>query len=225
MAIRKIPLVTSQIYHVFNKIQGDQQLFSIARISQAMLDALWYYQFTSVPMKLSHYRVQSKFIRSSIATSLENKPRNIEILAYCLMPNHYHLLLKQCAEEGISTYVGNIQNSITRFANTKLNQKGHIFIGQFKAVRMSSDEQLLHVSRYIHLNPFTGYVVKTIDTLFDYPYSSLSEYLQEGEGICNKKLVLSYFSKKNTYKKFIEDQKDYQRTLAALTHSVLENQP
>ncbi len=126
------------------------------------------------------------------------------------------------ADQGISKYLSNVQNSITRYINIKLKQKGHIFLGQFKAVRMESDEQLLHVSRYVHLNPFTGYVVKTIAEARKFFWSSYNEYITNQRSICRQETLLSHFKSKAGYDKFIEDQKDYQRTLADIKHHTLE---
>lgn len=218
MAIRNIPLVTDQVYHIFNKSQGNIPVFQSTRSGQAMLDAIWYYQYQKVPMKLSYFRAQSKKDREMISTGLLTTPHYINLLAYCLMPNHYHLLIKQTADNGISKYMGNVQNSITRYLNIKHKQKGHIFIGQFKAIRIESDEQLLHVSRYIHLNPYTGYIVQTIEETKKYRWSSCNEYTTNATGFCDHELVLSHFKSKNGYEKFIEDRKDYQRSLTEIKY-------
>jgi putative transposase len=138
------------------------------------------------------------------------------------MPNHFHLLVQQERDGGIIEYMSKVQNSLTRYINIKRKTKGHVFIGQYKAVRIPSDELLLHVSRYIHLNPYTGYVVKTLLETSQYPWSSYGEYISNTEGICQQTKILSHFKTKNSYCEFIENQKDYQRTLAELkgyTHS------
>lgn len=222
MPARTTPLVSHQVYHVFNKIQNDESLFTKQSTCQLMIDAIWYYQYNILPMKLSYFRHQSVQVRESLSQSLEKGPRLVHILAYCLMPNHYHLLIRQQMENGISIYIGNIQNSFTRSINIKRKTKGHVFIGQFKAARMESEEQLLHVSRYIHLNPYTGYLVKTIDGANEYPWSSYSEYVSERKRLCDQGFLLTHFNNKKSYRQFIEDQKNYQRTLANIKYSLFE---
>lgn len=69
------------------------------------------------------------------------------------MPNHFHLLIKQTEQNGISEFVGKFSNSYTKYYNTKHNRVGALLQGQLKAVLIESGEQLIHVSRYIHLNP------------------------------------------------------------------------
>lgn len=222
MAIRNIPLITGQVYHIFNKTQSDAPVFQNARSSQAMLDAIWYYQYQKVPMKLSHYRTQPAMDRQKISSILSASPRQINLLAFCLMPNHFHLLIKQTSDSGISKYMSKIQNSITRYVNIKHKQKGHVFIGQFKAVRVESDEQLLHVSRYIHLNPYTGYIVRTVEEMKKYRWSSYTEYTTGLKGICDQEVIRSHFKSKSGYEKFVEDHKDYQRSLADIKYYTLE---
>ena len=148
-----------------------------------------------------------------------------EIIAYCLMPNHFHFLLKQLKENGISIFLRNFTDSYTRYFNTKQERNGPIFQGRFKAVRIETDEQLLHVGRYIHLNPHTSYVVKTLKDLENYPYSSLPEYLGDSSlkhEICNKEIMLGYFKNPTLYKQFVFEQADYQRTLGNIKHLLLE---
>lgn len=147
----------------------------------------------------------------------------VEILAFCLMPNHIHLLVEQILNNGVSSFMSNFTNSYTRYFNNKRNRYGHIFQGKFKAVRVETDEQLLHASRYIHLNPYGSYLVKTYEELKQYPYSSFPEYLlPKISNFCNKKKVLSHFTRGQTYQKFVTNQADYQRKLEIIKHLLLE---
>lgn len=139
------------------------------------------------------------------------------------MPNHFHLLVRQVMNNGISQFVGNATNSYTRYFNTKRRRTGPIFEGKFKSVRIETEKQLLHVSRYIHLNPYTGYVVKTLDDLESYQYSSFSEYITPSSlDLFERDAILSSFRSANAYKKFVFDQADYQRTLNRIRHLTLE---
>ena len=138
------------------------------------------------------------------------------------MPNHFHLLLRQTEERGISKFLSNFQNSYTRYYNTKNERDGAIFLNQFKAVLIRTDEQLIHVSRYIHLNPTTSYVVKDFHSLLDYPWSSLSEYLNNKPEICEIETIMDIFGTSTNYRKFLEEQVEYQRELDKIKHLILE---
>ncbi len=146
----------------------------------------------------------------------------VDILAYCLMPNHFHFLLRQLTDKGISKYLGNLQNSYTRYSNTRNERDGSLFLDQFKAKLITTDEQLIHVSRYIHLNPYTSYVVGNFNNLLQYQWSSLSEYLESKPNICELETIMSYFKTPKAYQKFLEDQADYQRQLHIIQHLALE---
>jgi len=171
-----------------------------------------YYRFKDSPLKLAYFLALGFDVRNDIMVSLIKTSKTlVDIICYCLMPNHFHILLKQNEENGIS-----------RFFNTKHSRQGHLFQGQFKAVRIEDEEQLIHVSRYIHLNPYSSFVVKTITNLKEYRHSSLKEYLDSAVGICKKEIVTSLFSKKFTYEKFVFDSADYQRKLNTIKHLAIE---
>ena len=150
-------------------------------------------------------------------------PKLVEVLCFCLMPNHFHLLLKQNVDGGISKYLSNFQNSYTRFFNTVHKRDGPLFLSRFKAVEIETEEQLLHVSRYIHLNPYVGSVVQSLGNLRGYPWSSLVEYVEgDEENFVNTRLILSSFKTRDSYLKFVLDEADYRRNLKRAEKMLLD---
>src|SRR5260221_2766247 len=128
------------------------------------------------PVKLSRLKTLPPLIRNEIIEDLEKKSAiNVKILAYIVMPNHFHFLLQQISENGISIFVSKFTNSYTRYFNTKYDRVGPIFQGVFKAVHIETEEQLLHLSRYIHINAVVSEII-TKQELFSFPWSSLPEY-------------------------------------------------
>lgn len=114
-------------------------------------------------------------------------------------------------------------DSYSRYFNTKYKRRGSLCAGRFKAIRVESDSQLLHLSRYIHLNPYSSFLIKDFGGLLAYPFSSLTEYLGFSENnICYKEIVLNQFSSHKEYKDFIFDRADYQRALEEIKHQILE---
>lgn len=231
---RIIPLINDEIYHVFNRGVSFQPTFFDQRDYQRLLSTIIYYQNQKPPMKLSRFLTLSQEERSRIMEEQKKKINFlIDIVCYCFMPNHLHFLLKQKAEKGISKFMGNIANSYARFVNTKQERTGPLFQGRFKAVRIEDNEQLIHVSRYIHLNPLTSYIVKSAGELEDYIYSSFPEYLGKIQnGFCQKEIILTQFKTRDDYKqsfqpqsgykKFVLDQADYQKRLGDIKHLILE---
>lgn len=224
MPIRKYPLVTNEIYHVYNRGVEHRPIFLSKLDYQRALDSLAYYQFKNSPLSFSYFlRLPVKERQDFLSKLVTKNSKLIEILCFCLMPNHFHLLLRQTIDNGISKYVGNFTNSYTRYFNIRNKRIGHLLQGQFKAVRIETDEQLIHISRYIHLNPFSSYIVRGLDELEDYQWSSLPEYIDKMERrISNPQTVLSYFKTKEKYKEFVFDRADYQRRLENIKHLALE---
>ena len=223
MPSRKTFFAPDQIYHVFNRSLNRQPIFSHRRNCERALLVLFFYQHYPRPSSLSHFIKMSSDRKEKAEEMLKKAIKRIEILAFCLMPNHFHLLIREKQGLKTSRFLSDFQNSYTRYFNIYHKRKGYLFQGQFKAVRIETDEQLLHVSRYIHLNPYSSYIVKDFDQLKDYPWSSLGEYLNIFDHkICEKETLLSYFPTVKKFEKFIFNQKDYQRDLETIKHLVLE---
>lgn len=220
---RIIPLVNDQIYHVFNRGINHQPTFlNKLEYKRAML-VIDFYRFCDLPTRLSKFLTLPNEDRTKIMDNLKKEhDKLVDILAFCLMPNHFHFLLRQRKDKGISKFLGNLQNSYTRYFNTKNERDGSIFLDQFKAVLIRTDVQLTHVSRYIHLNPYASYVVKDLDGLFEYPWSSLPEYLKNEPKICELETIMSFFKTPKAHQNFIQDQADYQRQLHKIQHLALE---
>ena len=140
-----------------------------------MVKALWYYRYASVPIRFSMYLNLSQEFRFTFDQKLkESNDFGVSVLSFCLMPNHFHLVVKQRKENGIKNYLANISNSYTKFFNTKHDRVGPLLQGTFKAVWIETDEQLLHVVRYIHLNPVEAGIVQAPE---NYLWSSYPAYL------------------------------------------------
>jgi len=224
MAIRKVPLVTNQFYHILNRGIALQPVFRTKWDFKRAINLLIYYQNADPPLRYSQLMTLLKEQRDKILDSLK-KEKNfaVEIIAYCLMPNHFHFLLKQAKTKGVSTFISKFTNSYTKYFNVKNKRNGPLFQGNFKAIRIETENQLLHLSRYIHLNPFSAHLVKDTSSLKEYPYSSLKEYLDKNaKEICHKQIILNYFKKPQAYQKFILNRADYQRRLEEIKHLALE---
>lgn len=136
------------------------------------------------------------------------------------MPNHFHLLLKQNKNNGISEFLRKICDSYIKYFNLRHKRQGPLLQGAFKAVLIESDEQLLHLSRYIHLNPF---VANLVDDLSDYKWSSYPDYFSSTNQYTETKHVLNFFRTNAKYREFITDQKDYAKSLHTIKHQLLDS--
>jgi len=224
MPARQTPLVNGEIYHVVNRGNNSTPIFKGAKDYKRFIHAMKFYQLQNRSLPFSGFLKLSQRKRKQILKRADS-PNNylVEIIAYCLMPNHFHLLLKQVAHDGTLNFLRLTTNSYSKYFNIKYKRKGSLFEGRFKAIRVENEEQLLHLSRYIHLNPYSGFILKEIKNLPSYPYSSLSEYLKtNSDDFCQKRLILSYFKNPKEYKEFIINQADYQRKLEIIKHQTIE---
>ena len=218
----RTPLVNNEFYHLFNRGISRQPTFlSKWDFEQALL-TLSYYRFQNIPVKLSRFKELAKNKKEEIFSNLNfRKKQLVDIVCFVLMPNHFHFILKQNIDNGISKFISQVTNSYTRYFNTKHQRAGPLFQGIFKSVHIESNEQLIHLSRYIHLNPLVSYVVKEKDFL-PYPWSSLPDYLIGQSSLVDIVSVLSHFLTPQKYLKFVLDQADYAKKLEKIKHLILE---
>jgi len=220
--MRKVVFANQEIYHVFNRSVEKIPVFNDKREYQRATIALDYYRFQNPPLKLSRALTLELKERQIFFENLrKDRKKLVDIICYCLMSNHFHFLLKQNLDGGISEFVKNFSDSYGKYFNIKNQRIGPLFQGAFKAVLIESDDQLIHVSRYIHLNPVTSFVTEKTE-LSSYPWSSFPEYLGQPLEICNKEIVMNFFSSKEKYKSFVYDQISYARELEKIKHLILE---
>jgi putative transposase len=216
---RKELLADGEIYHVLNRAAGQIPVFTTPREYRRFLTLLDYYKHEQ-QISYSRYQRLSQDIKDTI--DIHEGDKLVEIYSYCIMPNHFHLLLKQLKEFGISKMIRNIEGAFVRYFNLRHDRKGPLFESMFKAIRIESEEQFLHVSRYIHLNPSSSFIVK-IEESENYPWSSLPEYIRRRpNNFIDKDLIIKLAGGAEKYKKFVYDHADYQRELDVIKHLVLE---
>ncbi len=142
---RQEPILDNAYYHVFNRGNRHHRIFRDSS------DYLFFLR------RLKDYSLRY----------------NILVHVYCLMPNHYHLLLSQKKGGSIPSFMATLATSVTKRFNVKYNLVGHLFQGMYKYKRIASDGYLLHLSRYIHTNPVIARLVKEPQ---DWRYSSYAQF-------------------------------------------------
>jgi putative transposase len=221
MPRRNVYFADGEIYHIFNRGVAKMPIFKTPKYYQRFLNLVNYYRFANLPLCYSSFiklYVEQRDMR--FEKIVRSNDRHVAILAFCLMPNHFHFLLRQIGAEGITHFMRYLQNGYTKYFNLTSNRVGPLYQSAFKAVRIESDEQLLHVSRYIHLNPSTAYLLQK-ENLHTYQWSSLNGYLEDKLSLysfVDTNTILSFFRNKNAYGKFVYDQIAYQRELHIIRH-------
>ncbi len=132
-----------------------------------------------------------------------SKEFDISVIAYCLMPNHYHFILKQNSEMGLNKCVQNIFNSYTKAINKRYKRSGTLFEGKFKANEIFEDSTILEVCRYVRRNPLEAGLVKNLE---DWQYSNYLEWIRLRNGdLCDEEFIANNFPNPHDYKKYVLD--------------------
>ncbi len=200
-------------FHVYNKSIEGFRIFQNTTNIHRFLDILVYYNSLDITISYAHYRRSKNHGPTCIPTpSVPSNNMGVRYIAYCIMPTHYHLLIQPLKDLFISKYINDIENSYTRFLNTKIDRKGPLWVSRFSCKRVNTQEQMLHISRYIHLNPVTDYIV---DKPEDWEFSSYSAYINNPD-ILGKYVTELSIKDPAEYKGFVLNRKDYQRRLGLI---------
>lgn len=172
-------------YHIYNCGVEKRSLFLNKRDYQRFLDTIAYYLHNQTLSYADFQRLPPKarvfHLQTNPKGSESSETQRVKLLAYCLMPNHFHFLLKPAKEVGITKFISDISNSYTKYFNIKNKRVGGLLQGTFKAKEIAGDASLLQVSRYIHLNPIsssqTNLKGSSIKKPEEYSYSSYTEWI------------------------------------------------
>lgn len=146
--------------------------------------------------------------------------RDVEVLSYCLLPNHFHLLLYQHTPHAMTRLLRRVMTSYSMYFNKKYSRVGPLFQGSYKASLIDNESYLWHISRYIHLN-----ALDAGSTLEDYLYSSYRYYSGNNKASwLNTERILKLTDGSQAYKEFVKDYVGNKRALEDIKHQ-LANTP
>lgn len=217
---RKDPLQNNQVYHIYSRSISKYTIFNDKKEFNRMCQLINFYRYRDFSYKLSQFNDLSATMQKQVIGDLKiNKDLFAEVIAYCLMPTHIHLILMQKSKNGIEKFMAKILNSYSRYFNTKHGRIGPLWSTRFKSLLIKDDEQLLHLTRYLHLNPTSAGLANKPE---DWEYSSYKEYLDHsGCGLCNYDALINFQPKQ--YRKFVNDRKSYQRDLSIIKSLLFED--
>ncbi|MFH1368124.1 MAG: transposase [Elusimicrobiota bacterium] len=221
MGKRKEALADNHVYHVYTRSISEFNVFRKDSDYQRFIDTLNFYTAVTPPCKFSAFLELSEDSKTETLQAIANSAKLVKILSFCIMPTHVHLVLEQQQENGITKFMSAILMSYSLFFNKQYNRKGPLWESRFRTVHVESDEQLLHLTRYVHLNPVSVYITNDPK---DWKFSSYKEYTQNkpeyGNGICS----FSHCMQINPqhYEKFVCERIKYQRELQKIKHLFLD---
>lgn len=200
-------LAEEEYYHVVNRGVRKDTIFhdkrDYARFLYLILHFQGEYSSTNVGRSVTHFIKTGSFGLRDETLKKIIQLRTVELVAFCLMPNHFHLELKQIGENSISKYMQRVLGAYAKYYNEKYAKTGHVFQGKFRRVLVENNNQLLHLSAYIHKNPseLPGWRKRE----HEYEWSSLQDYVGDnrwGKLLANE-VIMEQFDNKNEYLQFI----------------------
>lgn len=223
--MRKEPFTVGSFVHVYNRGNRKQPIVCDTNDRRRFLQMLYYFNNEFSPDNIFreirdlwkfdfHNDFHGKFFWPE---SWPARKPIVKIISFSLLDNHFHLLLKEIREGGITMFMRKIGTSMTNYFNTKYQEKGRLFQGSYRARRIDNDEYLKYLSVYIQVkNPFELYfgnikeAVKNFDKAFNStianPYCSLADYMEDKEPIIIEKDILGeIFSSPDEYKNFARE--------------------
>ena len=188
MARRNVPFLPNRYYHIYNR--------GAHRIDIFRSDA--------------DYGFLLKLVKEQALKC------NISVIAYCLMRNHYHFLVRQNGEDKINKFMQAIFNVYSKAFNSKYGLSGTLFEGPFRAIHVDKNEHLLHLCRYIHRNPMEAEIVIAPE---QWHYSNYLEFIGKRDGtLVDREFVKENFGSPEEYREFVMDYVPPEKTQKELRH-------
>lgn len=175
MVKRNIEFIKGEYYHIYNRGCNKEDIF----------------------YKSTNY----SYLMGLMEKRLE--PFQASTIAFCLMPNHYHFLLRQDSDISISNFIQSVFNSYTKAFNKMFGRSGTLFEGPYKAIHIDNHNYLIHLCRYIHLNPLDA---RLVDFLQNWKYSNYLEWIGQRKSLLiDLEFVKNNFGNPEEYIKFVSD--------------------
>ncbi len=212
--------VNEKFYHIYNRGVEKRKIFMDDLDYLRFVHDLFEFNDKNIVLNILRRLPNSEIEGSPTPFNRVRRPREllIDIICYCLMPNHYHLFLRQRAKGGISKFIQKLGGGYTNYFNLKYARNGVLFQGKFNAVPVDTDIQFIHISRYIHLNPVEllepDWKEKGIKDwkkikkfLESYRWSSYLDYIGKKNfpSLIKRDFLFNYFDNEKEYQKFVKE--------------------
>ena len=204
--MRRTNLAIGEYYHIYNRGVEKRAIF---------LDSSDYWRFMAAligfqgdadlnPVNRFVRLVKQREFNAEIFKEIAGK-KYTELNGFCLMPNHFHLMLHEIAEGGISKFMQRSLNSYTKYFNAKYDRSGHLFSGRVQSSHINRDEYLRYLSAYIHLNP--NEIKKWAGRAIEYPWSSFRDCVIENRwaGFLRPEIYIDQVGGMKEYSDFIKE--------------------
>ena len=212
------PFSIGEWYHCYNRGVDKRRIFESARDYERFLLTLFVANGDK-PVHVSNLK-ESRLPQVLADKSIDRGNLIVDVGAYCLMPNHFHLVLQEITEGGIARFMQKLCTGYTMYFNTKRELAGALFAGSFKSKHVPDDRYLKHLIAYVHLNSAElfepawkkgrGNLKKIKGEIMKYPYSSLQEFLHyQSENKITGKELCSLYENGPSFSETVADAQAY----------------
>ncbi len=210
---RRETIIKGEYYHVFNRAIEKRSIFLKKGDYERFINSLTLFN-TDKPSWLVNDILEAG--AGFFPTEVE---RLVGLVAYCVNPNHFHLLLKENQENGVATFMKKVCTGYAMYFNKKNERSGILFQGRFKSVHIDSNDLLLYISAYVNCNS----EIHNFEKARDYQWCSFPEYLDNLKGVCQKGIVLDQFANTINYGNFCYDKVVGMKKKKELENEIFEN--
>ncbi|MDO8462859.1 MAG: transposase [bacterium] len=216
--MRNIVITSGEYYHIYNRGNDRRDIFYGDDDYLRFVVALLLYQFPESVSQLN--RTVRKYVQHLVldTSDFQLQGRYAELVCFALMPNHFHLIIRELEEGGIARYMQRLLNGYTKYLNTKHEKSGHVFQGTYQAVHVEDDDQLCYLSAYIHRNPRDLPAWRNCEQ--EYPWSSYQDYVSENrwKGFLSPDIVLNQIGYGDRYRSFVQRSGAKERAMDSVLH-------
>lgn len=217
MPLRKTALVQGEIYHIYNRGVDKRDIFMDDEDRIRFIHDLYEFNDSNPVIKLNYHLSNNSEVG---LPNIQRKPREllVEILVFCMMDNHFHLMIRSVSENGITEFMRKLGTGYTNYFNKKYERNGALFQGKFKSVHIEKDSHLMYLPIYIHFNPLDfefpewrkGKIKnfkKAIEFLGEYRWSSYMDYTGQKNfpSLIKKDFILQRVGNEVKFKKEVVD--------------------
>lgn len=218
--IRKEKFVPGEYYHVYNRTLANTFIFNDNKNCERLMQAFLLANSTKSTGAFQFLRNNPDATINDALEIARKGEKLVDVLCYTIMPDHYHLLLMEKSENGISKFIHKCNMSVAKYVNIKTDRRGPLFESVFKSKYISTNNYLLHLSLYIHLNPLDFLVSKQWrehkiqnwdkikNKLIGYPHSSLKSFLDKNHDdkiISGTEIITDQFKDSKEYEEFLRE--------------------
>ncbi len=208
-------IIRNEIYHVLNRGVDKRAIFSDDNDRLRFIHNLFEFNDTAPAPNLA-YHLGKKQSKEVGLPKIERRRREllVEILAFCMMKNHYHLLVRPKADNFLTLFMRKLGTGYTNYFNQKYKRSGALFQGKYKVVHINNDRHFIHLPYYIHFNPLDGFAPswrekeikdhkKAMEFLENYRWSSFPDYIgrKNFPSITQREFLLKFFGGPEEYKR------------------------